>query len=176
MTARKSTRKRKPTADPLDVIANALTRPEVIGLILVLIAVLTMLSLLTSSTGAITGAWLAWLRGLFGVATWGFPVVLGALGLWMVIHAVEKMPDMPWQQPLGLGLLCLAGLIGTTLWVGPGSAGGGAIGIKLAETLRQVVGVGVAWAFVTLLTIVSVLLLTNRLLIDLAESLWESVQ
>ncbi|HRW08094.1 MAG TPA: DNA translocase FtsK [Caldilineaceae bacterium] len=176
MAARKSTRKRKQNTDPIDAIINTLSRPEVIGLILVLIAVLTMLSLLTSSTGAVTGAWLAWLRELFGVAVWGFPVVIGALGLWMVIHAVDKMPDMPWQQPLGLAVLFLAGLVGTTLWTGPGTAGGGLIGNLLAESLRQVVGIGVAWAFVTFLTISSLILLTDRLLIDLVQHLWLSLQ
>ncbi|MEZ4614150.1 MAG: hypothetical protein R2867_01360 [Caldilineaceae bacterium] len=106
MAARKSSRKRKsPTTDPFEVIVNTITRPEVIGLGLVLISVLTLLSLLTSSTGAITGAWIGWLRELFGMGIWGFPIVAGVLGLWMVIRAVEKMPDMPWQQPSALGIL-----------------------------------------------------------------------
>jgi len=176
MAARKSSRKRKPTTDPIDAIANALTRPEVIGLALVLISVLTLLSLLTSSTGAITGAWLAWLTQLFGIAVWGFPIVTGVLGLWMVIRAVEKMPDMPWQQPVGLGILFLASLIGTTLWMGNEGAGGGVIGTILANTLSQVLGIGVAWAFVTFLMISGLLLLTDRLLIDLGYHLVLSAQ
>ncbi len=177
MAPRKSSRKRKSTnADPLDLLAAFLSRPEVIGLTLVLISVLTLLSLLTSSTGAITGAWLEWLTLLFGVGVWGFPVVAGALGLWMVIRAVEKMPNMPWQQPVGLGILFLAGLIGTTLWMGPSAAGGGMIGSVLADSLRDVLGIGVAWAFVTFLLISGLLLLTDRLLIDLALNFWWTLQ
>ncbi len=174
--ARKSTRKRKPTTDPIDAIVNTISRPEVIGLVLVLISVLTLLSLLTSSTGAITSAWLAWLTQLFGIAVWGFPIVTAVLGLWMVIRAVEKMPDMPWQQPVALGILFLAGLIGTTLWMGTEGAGGGVVGTMLANALRQVLGVGVAWAFVTFLTISGLFLLTDRLFLDLGYHLVLSVQ
>jgi S-DNA-T family DNA segregation ATPase FtsK/SpoIIIE len=176
MAARKPARKRKPTIDPIDAIANIITRPEVIGLVLVLISVLTLLSLLTSSTGAITGAWLAWLTQLFGIGVWGFPIVTGMLGLWMVIRAVEKMPNMPWQQPVSLSILFLAGLIGTSLWMGREGAGGGVIGTMLADAMREVVGVGVAWAFVTFLTISGVLLLTGRLLLDLGYHFWLTLQ
>ncbi len=176
MAARKPSRKRKPTTDPIDAFVNIIARPEVVGLILVLISVLTLLSLLTSSTGAITSAWLAWLTQLFGIAVWGFPIVTGVLGLWMVIRAVEKMPNMPWQQPVALGILFLAGLIGTTLWMGTEGAGGGVIGTLLANALRQVLGVGVAWAFVTFLMISGLLLLTDRLFFDLGYHLWLSAQ
>lgn len=177
MAARKSSRKRKQShQDPLDVLAAILSRPEVIGLILVLVSVLTLLSLLTSSTGAITGAWLEWLTLLFGIGVWGFPLVTGAIGLWMVILAVEKMPNMPWRHPVGLGVLFLAGLIGTSLWAGPGAVGGGAIGSLLADNLREVLGVGVAWAFVTFLIISGLLFLTERLLIDLALNFWWSLE
>lgn len=173
---RKSTRKGKPTTDPIDAMINAIGRPEVIGVILVLISVLTLLSLITSSTGAITGAWLTWLTQLFGVGVWGFPLVSGALGLWMVIRAVDKVPDMPWQQPVGLGILFLAGLIGATLWIGPQSMGGGIVGALLADTLREVLGIGVAWAIVTFLTISSIFLLTDRLLIDIGINIWLTAQ
>ncbi len=176
MAARKSTRKRKSSADPLQATLDVITRPEVVGLVLVLFAVMTLLSLVTSSTGAITGAWLNWLKMLFGIGVWGFPFVSGALGLWMVIRAVEKMTNMPWRHPLGLGVLFLAALIGVTLWNDPAVAAGGLVGSLLAESLRQVVGVGVAWAIVTFLTIAALLLLTDRVLIDWSMNLVFTVQ
>lgn len=176
MAARKSTRKRKSSPDPLQTTLDIVTRPEVVGLVLVLFAVMTLLSLVTSSTGAITGAWLSWLDQLFGVGKWGFPIVSGALGLWMVIRAVEKMTNMPWRHPLGLGVLFLAALIGVTLWNDPAAAAGGLVGSILAESLRQVVGVGVAWAIVTFLIISALLLLTDRRLIDWGMNSWFTLQ
>ena len=176
MAARKATRKRKSSADPLQTTLDIVTRPEVVGLVLVLFAVMTLLSLVTSSTGAITGAWLRGLEQLFGVGKWGFPIVSGALGLWMVIRAVEKMTNMPWRHPLGLGVLFLAALIGVTLWNDPAAAAGGLVGSLLAESLRQVVGVGVAWAIVTFLIISAILLLTDRRLIDWGVNSWFTLQ
>lgn len=176
MAARKSPRKRKASTDPIQAALDIVTRPEVVGLVLVLFAVLTLLSLVTSSTGAITGAWLSWLQTLFGIGVWGFPFVSGALGLWMVIRAVEKMTNMPWRHPLGLGVLFLAALIGISLWNDPAVAAGGLVGSILAESLRQVVGIGVAWALVTFLSISAILLLTDRRLFDWGLNLWFTVQ
>ncbi|MEZ4614149.1 MAG: hypothetical protein R2867_01355 [Caldilineaceae bacterium] len=70
----------------------------------------------------------------------------------------------------------MASLIGITLFAGPESAGGGMVGAMLTNSLRQVVGVGVTWAFVTFLTISGLLLLTDRLLLDLGYHFWLSLQ
>lgn len=177
MAKRKSTpQKRKQVNDPFQTALAVIQRPEVVGVTLVLVAVLTLLSLLTSSTGAITGVWIGWLEMLFGIGVWGFPLVIGAIGLWMVIRAVENMPDMPWQHPLGCGLLFMAAIVGTTLWLGPEAQAGGLIGSALAETLQSVLGVGIAWAFVTFIAISGILFLTDQLLVNIGWTLWEQVQ
>ncbi|MEZ4868437.1 MAG: DNA translocase FtsK [Caldilineaceae bacterium] len=177
MAKGRSTRKSKAQSDPLQSILAIAQRPEVIGLTLVLISVLTLLSLITSSTGAITGAWLRVLNSLFGLGMWGFPLVTGALGLWMVIRAIEKMPDMPWQHPAGFGLLFVAAITGISLWMGPGqSAGGGLVGSFLAETLLGVLGVGVAWAFVVFLAFSGLVFLADRLLVELSVRMWDGWQ
>lgn len=177
MAKRKSTpQKRKQNPDPLQTALAVLQRPEVVGVTLVLIAVLTLLSLLTSSTGAITGVWIGWLQMLFGIGVWGFPLVIGAIGLWMVIRAVENMPDMPWQHPLGCGLLFIAAIVGATLWLGPAAQAGGLIGTALAELLKSVLGVGIAWAFVTFIAISGLLFLTDQLLVNFGWAVWDQFQ
>jgi len=175
MATRKA-RKRKSSSDPIQVVWDVVTRPEVVGLGLLLFAMLTLLSLVTSSTGAITGAWLTWLRTLFGIGVWGFPFVSGLLGFWMVIRALQNESMLPWRYPLGVGVLFLAALIGITLWNDPAAAAGGLIGTILAESLRQIVGIGVAWALVTFIAILALVLLTDRLLVDWGLNVWFTIQ
>ena len=178
MPKRKSSpaKKKQPQGDLLQSTAAVLQRPEVIGVILVLVSVLTLLSLLTSSTGTITGRWIEGLELLFGIGVWGFPLVSGALGLWMVIRAVDNMPNMPWQQPLGCGLLFVAAIIGADLWMGSASNAGGLVGAALAQALSGVLGVGIAWAFVTFLAISGLVFFTDRILVDAGYLIWQHVQ
>jgi len=177
MPKRKSPPKKKqPQSDPLQSALALLQRPEVIGVVLVLISVLTLLSLLTSSTGTITGRWIESLQLLFGIGVWGFPLVSGALGLWLVIRAVDNMGDMPWQQPLGCGLLFGAAIAGAALWTGPEGNAGGLVGTALAQALTSVLGVGIAWAFVTFLAISGLIFLTDRILVDIGFAIWHQLQ
>ena len=118
--ATKSTKRSKPTKKPatrqkpasrrkaggsasndMQQISRAVFRPEVGGVLLVLLAIFTLLSLLTASRGQLTGGWIDLLTALFGVGVWGVPFVLGGIGLWMVIRAVDQMPNLPWQRPAG---------------------------------------------------------------------------
>jgi S-DNA-T family DNA segregation ATPase FtsK/SpoIIIE len=177
MAKRKSTPKKKtPQNDPFQSIVALLQRPEVIGVGLVLISVLTLLSLLTSSTGTITGSWIAGLETLFGIGVWGFPLVSGALGLWLVIRAVENTGDMPWQQPLGCVLLFVAAIVGAALWTGPAGNAGGLVGAALAQGLTGVLGIGIAWAFVTFLAISGLAFLTDRVLVNMGYAIWGEIQ
>jgi S-DNA-T family DNA segregation ATPase FtsK/SpoIIIE len=177
MTKRKSQPKKKPPQpDPLQSALALLQRPEVIGVALVLVSVLTLLSLLTSSTGTITGGWIAGLETLFGIGVWGFPLVSGALGLWLVIRAVDNMRDMPWQQPLGCVLLFFAAIVGAALWSGTEGNAGGLVGSALAQALINVMGVGIAWAFVTFLAISGLVFLTDRVLVDVGYTIWYGLQ
>lgn len=177
MAKRKSpAQKRKQNNDWFAALLALLQRPDVGGVALVLVSVLTLLSLLTSSTGAITGVWIGWLQLLFGAGIWGFPLVTGALGLWMVIRAVENMPDMPWQHPVGCALLFIATLVGITLWAGPAENTGGLVGSGLASALTSVLGVGITWAFVTFLAISGLIFLTDQILVGVGLAIWQRMQ
>jgi len=178
MTKRKApAKKRKQNRDWLADLLALIQRPDVMGVTLVLLSVLTLLSLLTSSTGAITGVWIDGLKLFFGIGVWGFPLVTGALGLWMVIRAVENMPDMPWQHPVGFALLFSAAIIGVTLWMGPDGNAGGLIGAVLAEALQSVLGLWITWAFVTFLAISGLIFLLDQLLVGVwfaAKEQWQA--
>ena len=156
--------------DPIDQILTMAARPEVLGLVLVLLSVFTLLSLLTTTRGAITGQWIDFLEQLFGMGKWGVPLVTGALGLWIVIRAIDKMPDLPWQTPAGSGVLFVAYIIAATLlFRSDPVASGGALGVFLAGTLEDALGPWGAWSFVTILVITGIVLLTDRLLLDVAQ-------
>jgi S-DNA-T family DNA segregation ATPase FtsK/SpoIIIE len=170
MAQKRRSRKSTRYTNPVDQILATAARPEVLGLLLVLVSVFTLLSLITGSRGQITTAWIGWLEGLVGVGVWGLPLVTGALGIWIVIRAIERMPDLPWQRPAGFAVLFIAYVIGAALLVRNDRLGaGGLLGARLAELLEGSIGLWPAWTVVTVLGIVGVILLTDRLLLNAAE-------
>jgi len=149
-------------------------RAEVLGAMLVLIAVFTLLSLLTSSRGQLTDGWVVFLRSLFGVGVWWIPVLTGAMGLWLVVRAVERIPNVPWQRPVGMGMLFLAFILAVALLT-PGALrtqlalegdGGGQVGALFADAFEAILGNWGAWAMVTFLVICGVIFVADRLLVD----------
>ncbi|NJN83212.1 MAG: DNA translocase FtsK, partial [Caldilineaceae bacterium] len=152
-------------------------RPEVAGVSLVLVAVITLLSLITDSRGQVTGAWVDLLRQLFGGGIWLFPLVLAAIGLWMVIRAIERMDDLPWQRPVGLLLLFVAYLMGVTLYRSAEQPdAGGWTGRVLSDTISLALGSWGAWAFVAFLAFTGVVLLADQLLVKGGPDLWNRMR
>ncbi|MCX6049107.1 MAG: DNA translocase FtsK 4TM domain-containing protein, partial [Chloroflexi bacterium] len=175
MAARKPASKSKaaPRPDALQRLTTTLARAEVGGVILILLSAVTLLSLLTRSNGIITAALINALQTLFGIGVWGFPLVTGTLGFWMVIRAIEQLPDLPWQRPAGLATLFLAAIIGATLWMQPEQEGaGGQVGLLLATGLQNVIGSWGAWLFVGFLMVIGVILLTDQWLPNTTVDLW----
>jgi len=136
-------------------------RPAFMGTFLFLLALFTWLTLLTSSQGWLTTAWIEGLKTLFGLGVWLFPLFIGAVGLWLVIHAIDRMPDIAWQRPLGCAMLFLAFIIGAALRYSPSTGwlitnhqqGGGRVGYLLAGFLEDTLSSWGAWAFVSFLTL-----------------------
>jgi S-DNA-T family DNA segregation ATPase FtsK/SpoIIIE len=165
----------------VEALARSLFRAEVGGALLALLAVFTLLSLLTANRGQLTGGWVDFLRSLFGWGAWGVPLVLGIWGLWMVIRAIDQMPNLPWQRPAGLAFLFVASITAISLLVDPelraqmaqrGDAGG-LVGKFLADALQQSVGAAGAWAFVTFLLVTGAFLLLDQRLLEAWRALQE---
>lgn len=180
-------RRRKKKADPIGQLLDGLSllaRAEIVGLSLVVISIFTLLSLLTGSRGSVTGLWIDLLRAATGDGVVVVPLLSGFLGLWMVIRAIDKMPDLPWQKPAGLLLIFLAYITGVTLWLpsmtrtarAVNGEAGGALGLFLADVLEAGLSVWGGWAVVTFSAVLGLVLLTDRLLLDLALDSWDALQ
>ena len=172
---RKSTPKRGPSL--LDRTADVLVRPELLGLLLVGIAIFTLLSLLSGARGKVTEAWVQYLDRMVGLGAWGVPLVAGAVGMWIIIRSVDQMPNLRWQRPAGIALLFLAYLTGSSLLAESApEATGGVIGSQMAGTLNDSFGRTGAWTAVSVAVVVGILFLTDRLLADAGFEAWYRIQ
>jgi S-DNA-T family DNA segregation ATPase FtsK/SpoIIIE len=136
-TTRKTTTKKKQPERPT-------IRPEVVGVILLILAGVTMLGLITPNRSPAIGGWFEFLDFLIG---WGQYVVwlpLFLLAVWFFKRYGAEDDDEKWEKPIGtflfLGLLLIAFHL-----VEPGEGlvepgGGGVIGMVLGELLRSTLG------------------------------------
>lgn len=127
-------------------------RPELIGVGLILLALLTGLVLLTPDPGFLGGVWLNVLRTTIGWGAFAAPLGLLATGFWLAVRRLEtELPDLDLEQILGAAMLLLGiltGLHGAALIAGQGEMfdlaaegqGGGYIGAGLLYLLIASLG------------------------------------
>ncbi|HEX9116986.1 MAG TPA: DNA translocase FtsK 4TM domain-containing protein, partial [Anaerolineae bacterium] len=137
-------------------------RPDTIGAILVVLALLMLLSLLTSNRSSLVGSLVAELRVLFGIGIWLVPLVIGALGFWLVLRQIADQEVLSGRRIVAavaffLAFEALAHLILLGAEVDPravstGSAGGGVLGWAIVQMLAGILDVpGTVLALVVLL-------------------------
>ncbi len=96
-------RRTRPRPKPGPTLGGIL-RGEIIGGLLVVLAIVILLSLLSPNRGNITGALIDGLFALFGIGAWLVPILLGATGAWLAFRQVTD------KEVLGIGRLA-GGLI-----------------------------------------------------------------
>lgn len=132
-------------------------RAEAGGLLLVGLGLLTLLTLLSPTQGALGTSWLSLLRFLFG---WGmilFPLLLVAVGLWLLLRNFEaELPQLTLEQVVG-GAVALLGALALLQafegrWTFEGGLnaarsgrGGGAVGMGIWSALVSGFGAAGAW-------------------------------
>lgn len=137
---------------------------DIIGVVLALLGFLTLLSLVSPQNGRLTGAWM---NALYWLAGWGafvLPVVLIAIGLWLVFRKIEKLPTPSLTRMIGLTLLYLAfstilHLIAGGGWdiaKNPLYQGGGHIGAAFERLLVNGLGNPGAWIVVIAWTLIAI--------------------
>ena len=142
---------------------------DLVGVVLALLGALTLLSLVSSSRGTLTGWWLGSLSRLVGWGIYLLPVALLAVGLWLVLRNIERLPQVALERLVGLALLYLT-ILGFLQLIGSLSlgdlepaAGGGWIGGWIAGTLVSLLGQ--AGSFIVLLAL---LILSLALSLDVS--------
>ena len=70
---------------------SQMLRGEVVGSLLVVVAILTFLSLLSQNRGRVTGVLVAGLQVAFGYGAWFVPILVGGYGLWLAVrHLIDE--------------------------------------------------------------------------------------
>ena len=105
---------------------------DILGVVLVGVAVLTVLSMLSSSQGDVTGQVIRWLHVTFGLMAFVVPIVVGLIGLWLLLRSFERTPRLTGEQWTGFLLLSILSLITLAEF---NRAAGGSIGAGLLDLL-----------------------------------------
>ncbi len=182
MAKKTSTKKTQPESN---VIAIFL-KPEVVGLSLMGLGVLTAFSLFSINLGTFTEAWIDFLAR---TVNWGRYVIwmfLISLGWWFILRYGAENDDEKWEKPIG-ALLLFATLLVTFDLIAPGGdpiatdtiGGGGVVGWMLSNVLVSAMGYLGSWViliFLYILTIVLISGLSLRELFSIARDLYYRYQ
>ena len=183
-TTRSRSKSKKPSSG-FDL--RKLLRPEVIGVFLLMLAILTLLSLIPARRGALLEWWVGILGQAVGWGTWLMPLWFAALGLWLVFVGLGRRPQIDPEQPWGAFALYVVILALVHMLVGgddpralaQAGDGGGFLGYGISHGLAAGLGVPGAALILVTLAIISLLLLLGTSLremwiacADLARRVW----
>jgi len=142
---------------------------EIIGSLLVVLALLILLSLLSSSRGGVTTGLIGALRTVFGAGTWALPVLLGIVGAWLAFSQVIGPEILSIRRVLGVLGLFLA-LEGAAHLIAGGTApqalalagkGGGLVGWLFSQALVLTLGVPAAVVMIAVIALISAIALSG---------------
>jgi S-DNA-T family DNA segregation ATPase FtsK/SpoIIIE len=145
---------------------------DILGYVLLATAGLTLLSFPSANHGAIPGWWLRVLRRTFGWGAYLTPLLVGALGLWLILRRfADKLPRITSLQVGGVVLGYVALLVtfhllaslfvleGNLRAIADAGLGGGRIGAAI--TLLLLRGLGIAGVVVALVVTWFIVLATT---------------
>jgi S-DNA-T family DNA segregation ATPase FtsK/SpoIIIE len=179
MTKRSSGKK---TGGGLDLSASL--RPEIIGILLLLVALLTLLSLIPVERGAVMQGWIDVLRLGVGWGVWLMPIGFGGVGLWLVFigvgHELDMDPEQPWGAfllfVLALGLVHLVAGGEDPQALAAAGGGGGYLGYGLSRLLVSSLGTPAAVLVLVTLSIISLIMLLGTSLRELGIAIADAVR
>ncbi|MDD5370352.1 MAG: DNA translocase FtsK 4TM domain-containing protein, partial [Anaerolineaceae bacterium] len=139
---------------------------DLLGVILALLGLLTLLSLLSASRGSLTGWWVDTLVSWLGWGVYLLPLALLAVGLWLVLRNIQRLPQVAFERIVGIGLIYFNLLADFHLLSGAPAdlalSGGGLVGAWSANLLVSAVGLAgsvivlVGWLLISLTLILDI--------------------
>jgi len=142
-------------------------KEEIAAIGVFILALLTLLGAFNINGGVLLDWWVKTLQAMLGLGVYLAPFLLGALGVWLMLDSLDKIVNIGWERPIGLGLgylLLLAALHWVTSFSNPLKApgafqGGGIIGWAIIAMFVQFIGaIGAALALAALSAIALILL------------------
>jgi S-DNA-T family DNA segregation ATPase FtsK/SpoIIIE len=142
-------------------------RPEFIGILLLMLALLTLLSLIPVERGAVIDWWISLLEKAVGWGVWLMPIGFGGIGLWLIFIGLDRDPAIEREKPWGALSLFVLGLALLHLIVGGDDpqalaaqgGGGGYLGYGLSQLLVSGLGTPAAVLVLATLSMISVMML-----------------
>jgi S-DNA-T family DNA segregation ATPase FtsK/SpoIIIE len=168
MARKRSSRKQKSQSE-------FVFRPEVLGLMLLGLSLLTLLSLFSATRGDLTDGLISFLEQMVG---WGRFIIwffFGVLGLWFIRRYGVEDDDEKWEKPIGT-LLLLAILLTVFQLISPledpiatdNPGGGGIVGWILGQLLVEALGLAGSAVVLSILFILAVVLISGLSLRELS--------
>ena len=84
---------------------------DIFGIVFALGGLLTLLSLVSPSQGSLTDWWITLLKDAFGLGVFVVPLILVAVGVWLLLRSFEKVPRPSGEQSIGFTLAFFVALI-----------------------------------------------------------------
>jgi S-DNA-T family DNA segregation ATPase FtsK/SpoIIIE len=159
-------------------------RPEMVGILLLLVGLLTLLSLIPVERGTLMEGWISLLQTGVGWGVWLMPIGFGGVGLWLIFVGLDREPDIEREKPWGALLLFLFGLALLHLVAGGDDpqllaeegGGGGYVGYLLSQLLVSGLGTLGAWLVLAALSIVSLMMVLGMSLGEIWVGLGDAVR
>jgi S-DNA-T family DNA segregation ATPase FtsK/SpoIIIE len=178
--AKRSTRKK--TGGGLDLGKSP--RPEIIGILLLLVALLTLLSLIPVERGALMERWIELLRLGVGWGVWLMPIGFGGVGLWLIFMGLGRELNLEQEKPwgalflyvLGLALLHLIASGEDPQALAAEGGGGGYVGYGLSQLLVSALGTPAAVLVLVTLSIISLMMVLGMSLGEMWVALSDAIR
>jgi DNA segregation ATPase FtsK/SpoIIIE, S-DNA-T family len=162
MTKRRTTKKKTGGLD-----LGGTLKPEIWGILLLLIGLLTLLSLIPVERGALMENWIGLLEQAVGWGVWLMPIGFGAVGMWLIFAGLGRQVNVEREKPWGGALLFFLTLALLHMIAGgedplqtaARGEGGGYVGYGLSQLLVSGLGTPGAWLVLVTLSMVSLIML-----------------
>jgi len=173
--AKRNTRKK--TSEGLDL--SGILRPEVGGILLLLVALLTLLSLIPVERGVVMQRWIDLLRLGVGWGVWLMPIFFVGLGLWLILRGLGRELGVERERPVGAVLLFVL-LLALVHLIASGPEpqalaargdGGGYLGYALSNLLISGLGTPATVLVLVTLSIISLMMVFGVWLDDVWDAL-----